>query len=313
EDLAMVHGPIPTDGQFVVGQSGDFSRGVVNVSVSYCSGERAAGEGETLALHASLLSMRACSPCELALAARSPVKGFPGVEFPPRHRKVKTKAKCLSAKRARRGCARADTHLHKQYASLLPSKLHKPGGGGELGEGFSTASTTSSLLFSSKKQGLMQNPAISTTRSQRLEQRRPTELQFKASLSCRREQHLCLSARLPPRIPVKALKPELCGELIDGPRNQELNDTKKESGERKLREREKGGKSVQEDSFLLTHWGNPAALHPRFQVNEPLRSRPRVWEPGLGCECNAAKVALSTLYVSLFFSDPAMTAKCSKT
>ncbi|KAI9545989.1 hypothetical protein NQZ68_032071 [Dissostichus eleginoides] len=226
--------------------------------------------------------MRACS------RGKKPGEGFPG---------------------ARRGCARADTHLHKQYASLLPSKLHKPGGGGgELGEGFSTASTTSSLLFSSKKQGLMQNPAISTTRSQRLEQRRPTELQFKASLSCRRE-HLCLSARLPPRIPVKALKPELCGELIDGPRNQELNDTKKESGERKLREREKGGKSVQEDSFLLTHWGNPAALHPRFQVNEPLRSRPRVWEPGLGCECNAAKVALSTLYVSLFFSDPAMTAK----
>ncbi|KAJ4928821.1 hypothetical protein JOQ06_004445, partial [Pogonophryne albipinna] len=154
---------------------------------------------------------------------------------------------------------------------------------------------------------------IKNTRSQRLEQRRPTELRFKASLSCRREQHLCLSARLPPRIPVKALKPELCGELIAGPRNQELNDTKKESGERKLREREKGGKSVQEDSFLLTHSGNPAALHPRFQVNEPLRSRPRVWEPGLGCECNAAKVALSTLSVSLFFSDPAMTAKCSKT
>lgn len=66
-------------------------------------------------------------------------------------------------------------------------------------------------------------------------------------------------------------------------------------------------------SFLLTHSDNPAALHPRFQVNEPLRSRPRVWEPGLGCECNAAKVALSTLSVSLFFSDPAMTAKCSKT
>ncbi|KAK5853259.1 hypothetical protein PBY51_007064 [Eleginops maclovinus] len=43
-----------------------------------------------------------------------------------------------------------------------------------------------------------------------------------------------------PHIPVKALKPEPCGELIAGPRNQELNDTKKESGERKLRER-KGG------------------------------------------------------------------------
>ncbi|KAI4802474.1 hypothetical protein KUCAC02_020310, partial [Chaenocephalus aceratus] len=229
EDLAMVHGPIPTEGQ-------------------------ARGRQER---ERRLLSMRACS------RGKKPGEGFPG---------------------ARRECARADTHLHKQYASLLPSKLHKQGGGGNI-------------------------------RSQRLEQRRPTELRFKASLSCRREQHLCLSARLPPRIPVKALKPELCGELIAGPRNQELNDTKKESGERKLREREKGGKSVQEqeDSFLLTHSDNPAALHPRFQVNEPLRSRPRVWEPGLGCECNAAKVALSTLSVSLFFSDPAMTAKCSKT
>ncbi|KAK5903875.1 hypothetical protein CgunFtcFv8_007620 [Champsocephalus gunnari] len=97
--------------------------------------------------------------------------------------------------------------------------------GGE-GEGFSTASTSSSLLPPpKKKQGLMQNPAISVsdylaslvksatrgkriripemsglqcsfahflcliknTRSQRLEQRGPTELRFKASLSCRRE------------------------------------------------------------------------------------------------------------------------------
>lgn len=142
-----------------------------------------------------------------------------------------------------------------------------------------------------------------------------------------------------PCIPVKALKPETPVSSSPGPRNQELNDTKKqrerERGGRgsrwcrtglklvlcvsarrgsswvKLHHRKRGGRGRRNCwrlwilsafvclvlgllavsqrawltaawSFLLTHCSEPNALQSAlFKVNEPLRSRPRVWELGM--------------------------------
>ena len=52
-------------------------------------------------------------------------------------------------------------------------------------------------------------------------------------------------------------------------------------------------------SFLLTHSSEPADLHPRFQVNEPRWSRPRVWEPGWDVSVTLRGRALQSLWVSV--------------
>lgn len=61
-------------------------------------------------------------------------------------------------------------------------------------------------------------------------------------------------------------------------------------------------------SFLPTHSCKLAALHPCFQVNEPRRSGPRVWEPGWDLSLTPWGCCSSlSLSASVPLSDPAVT------
>ncbi|CAB1416522.1 unnamed protein product, partial [Pleuronectes platessa] len=132
--------------------------------------------------------------------------------------------------------------------------------------------TRPSPASSSKNQGLTQNPAISTTHSQRLEQSSSPEPvtpaedkggELRSRVDWQNNKQIITrplqSARvifvallreiafdLPgtsasplgrPRIPVKELKPEPPVSSSPGPWNQELNDTKKPRGERIRRQK----------------------------------------------------------------------------
>lgn len=96
---------------------------------------------------------------------------IPAVATLPKNTKTSCSLSLLFPwEQARRGCARSDTHLHKQYASPLSSMLHQAAGvcrwgveeareggrqGGDGGE-------RSSASFCEKR-GLSQNPAISVS------------------------------------------------------------------------------------------------------------------------------------------------------